>query len=295
MPMVRRTAVDVDARCRRCPAPSMVSVPSTRAPGSTSCIRLIDRRKVDLPQPDGPISAVTVFGSTIEVDVLDRLERAVVGGDVGGFDALGHDGVLLSSAERGCGGPAASRRRSAAARGRRASARRSRPGPARTGRRRRPAGRRRGPATTGCSWNGLKLIAAPPPATSSTGAVSPAARATASMTPVTMPGSGGRQHHLQDRLPLRYAEGVRALAQRRGHQPQHLLGGADDRRQHQHRSARARRRSRRSRAAVVEAGETTSTQKARTNRPATIEGMPVITSTKKRIAAANRPRPYSTM
>ena len=45
--------------------PSMVSVPSTRAPGSTSCMRLIDRRKVDLPQPDGPISAVTDFGSTV--------------------------------------------------------------------------------------------------------------------------------------------------------------------------------------------------------------------------------------
>jgi len=36
--------------------------------------------------------------------------------------------------------------------------------------------------------NGSKLIAAAPPATSRTGAVSPAARATASMTPVTMPG-----------------------------------------------------------------------------------------------------------
>ena len=44
---------------------SMVSRPSTRAPGSTSCIRLIDRRNVDLPQPDGPIRAVTVFGSTV--------------------------------------------------------------------------------------------------------------------------------------------------------------------------------------------------------------------------------------
>ena len=46
---------------------SMVRLPSTRAPGSTSCIRLIDRRKVDLPQPDGPIRAVTVFGSTVRL------------------------------------------------------------------------------------------------------------------------------------------------------------------------------------------------------------------------------------
>ena len=41
----------------------MVSLPSTRAPGSTSCIRLMERRKVDFPQPDGPISAVTDLGS----------------------------------------------------------------------------------------------------------------------------------------------------------------------------------------------------------------------------------------
>ena len=39
--------------------PSMTILPSTRAPGITSCIRFSDRRKVDLPQPEGPISAVT--------------------------------------------------------------------------------------------------------------------------------------------------------------------------------------------------------------------------------------------
>jgi hypothetical protein len=33
------------------------------APGTTSCIRFSDRRNVDLPQPDGPMSAVTLFGS----------------------------------------------------------------------------------------------------------------------------------------------------------------------------------------------------------------------------------------
>ena len=36
------------------------------------------------------------------------------------------------------------------------------------------------------------------------------------------------------------------------------------------------------------------TQKAKMNSPATIEGMPVITSIRKRTAAASRPRPYST-
>ena len=41
--------------------------PVMRAPGMTSCSRLRLRRKVDLPQPDGPMSAVTVFGSIVIV------------------------------------------------------------------------------------------------------------------------------------------------------------------------------------------------------------------------------------
>ncbi len=41
----------------------MTTLPSTRAPGMTSCMRFSDRRKVDLPQPEGPISAVTLRGS----------------------------------------------------------------------------------------------------------------------------------------------------------------------------------------------------------------------------------------
>ena len=32
----------------------------------TSCIRLMVRRTVDLPQPDGPMNAVTVRGSTVK-------------------------------------------------------------------------------------------------------------------------------------------------------------------------------------------------------------------------------------
>src|ERR1043166_9721127 len=39
--------------------------PSMRAPGTTSCMRLIVRMKVDFPQPDGPMSAVTCFGSMV--------------------------------------------------------------------------------------------------------------------------------------------------------------------------------------------------------------------------------------
>ncbi len=42
----------------------MATFPSTRAPGMTSCMRLSVRRKVDLPQPDGPMKAVTERGST---------------------------------------------------------------------------------------------------------------------------------------------------------------------------------------------------------------------------------------
>ena len=36
-----------------------MTLPSTRAPGMTSCMRFSERRKVDLPQPDGPMKAVT--------------------------------------------------------------------------------------------------------------------------------------------------------------------------------------------------------------------------------------------
>ncbi|SKT89458.1 Uncharacterised protein [Mycobacteroides abscessus subsp. abscessus] len=45
-------------------APSSSTEPSTRAPGVTSCIRLRVRSTVDLPQPDGPMKAVTLRGGT---------------------------------------------------------------------------------------------------------------------------------------------------------------------------------------------------------------------------------------
>jgi hypothetical protein len=41
-------------------------------------MRLKQRRKVDLPQPEGPISAVTWFFSTGKVDALQGLEIAIV-------------------------------------------------------------------------------------------------------------------------------------------------------------------------------------------------------------------------
>src|SRR5512135_354584 len=41
--------------------PSSRTRPVTRAPGTSSCMRLRERSSVDLPQPEGPIRAVTVF------------------------------------------------------------------------------------------------------------------------------------------------------------------------------------------------------------------------------------------
>ena len=41
-------------------------------------MRLKQRRKVDLPQPEGPISAVTLLLVHRHVDVLQRVEVAVV-------------------------------------------------------------------------------------------------------------------------------------------------------------------------------------------------------------------------
>src|ERR1043166_6642066 len=40
-------------------SPSSRTCPETRAPGTVSCMRLRQRMNVDLPQPDGPMIAVT--------------------------------------------------------------------------------------------------------------------------------------------------------------------------------------------------------------------------------------------
>ena len=65
-------------------------MPSTRAPGITSCMRLSVRSKVDLPQPDGPMNAVTLRGCNGQRHVVHGVERAVVDVDVLEVDALGH-------------------------------------------------------------------------------------------------------------------------------------------------------------------------------------------------------------
>ena len=47
--------------------PSSRMLPSTRAVGVSSCIRLRVRRNVLLPQPDGPMIAVTAFGRIVRL------------------------------------------------------------------------------------------------------------------------------------------------------------------------------------------------------------------------------------
>ena len=65
-------------------------LPSTRAPGITSCIRFSDRSMVDLPQPDGPMNAVTDRALMVMLTPCDGEEVAVVDVEVGDVDALGH-------------------------------------------------------------------------------------------------------------------------------------------------------------------------------------------------------------
>ena len=64
MPTTRRTATGSTPLPYRL-VPSRSISPLTYAPGMTSCIRLMLRSSVDLPQPDGPMKAVTVRGSTV--------------------------------------------------------------------------------------------------------------------------------------------------------------------------------------------------------------------------------------
>jgi len=52
---------------------SSITLPSTLAPSTTSCMRFNERRKVLFPHPDGPMMAVTDFGSM----VIETPERAV--------------------------------------------------------------------------------------------------------------------------------------------------------------------------------------------------------------------------
>ena len=63
--LAQRDDVHADARRRR---RRRARSPSWRTPGIRSFSRLIERRKVDLPQPDGPMSAVIARGRIASVD-----------------------------------------------------------------------------------------------------------------------------------------------------------------------------------------------------------------------------------
>ncbi|GAA2831141.1 hypothetical protein GCM10020220_020040 [Nonomuraea rubra] len=64
MPIMRRTETGSIVGAYRS-SPSSSTLPSTRAPGMTSCMRLSVRRNVDLPHPDGPMKAVIERGSMV--------------------------------------------------------------------------------------------------------------------------------------------------------------------------------------------------------------------------------------
>ena len=57
--------------------PSISILPVTRAIGMVSFMRLMQRRKVDLPQPDGPIKRGDRALRNVEVDVVQRVLLAV--------------------------------------------------------------------------------------------------------------------------------------------------------------------------------------------------------------------------
>src|SRR3954454_7601432 len=87
----------------------MTILPSTRAPGTTSCIRFSDRRKVDLPQPDGPISAVVGRAGVVIVmssaalkspEWLFRSERSRLLAMVGAFVGLAVGGSGEETAQQ---------------------------------------------------------------------------------------------------------------------------------------------------------------------------------------------------
>ena len=76
MPMRRRTSTGSTVGPYRS-IPWYVTRPSTRAMSIRSFIRFKHRSTVDLPHPDGPISAVISCSAMDEIDVADGPELAV--------------------------------------------------------------------------------------------------------------------------------------------------------------------------------------------------------------------------
>ena len=114
----------------------------------------------------------------------------------------------------------------------------------------------------------------------SSGAVSPAARATARTVPVRMPPSARRQDDAERRAPAAHAERERRLALAARDEQQHLLRRAGDQRQHDDRERDRRRRR------PLCWWPTTSRPK--TNTPITIDGSPFSRSSARRIGWAER-------
>jgi hypothetical protein len=70
MPILRRMATG-STLAENMSSSSRKTCPLTHAPGVTSCILLRQRTRVDFPQPDGPIIAVTAF-SLKEIETRSR-------------------------------------------------------------------------------------------------------------------------------------------------------------------------------------------------------------------------------
>ena len=231
-------------RCRRRRAGSS---PASEAPGTSSCIRLRMRRNVDLPQPDGPMSAVTCAGPACRA----TRGRAPCGRRTR-RSRRARRSMLAALARRRCVVLASSRsawsaRRSGVSHVMRSSfAESAALEPADRGRDRRPpmiramtnrtstitssttapvharsicaSGRRADEpvdeerqAVLRARRTGSQFMTNAPPAVSSSGAVSPMARATPRMTAVHEPGARGRQHDVPGHAPLGAAERERRL------------------------------------------------------------------------------------
>ena len=91
-------ADDVERRARRCRRRRSATVPSTRVPGMMSFIRFSVRRNVLLPQPDGPMNAVTRFDRSWTEMSVQRALRAVI--EVHPFDVDFDRRQRLSGSDR---------------------------------------------------------------------------------------------------------------------------------------------------------------------------------------------------
>src|SRR5581483_3720415 len=236
-----------------------------------------------LPAPGRADEGGHLLGLDGEANTVDGLERAEVGGDVGGFDAFGHQ--LTSRRLR----PATNRARTVSART--MAMRVTAPAQA----------RRTATSKAELAWlntkrgrpdweplNGEVRMASKPKAVSRSGAVSPETRATASMTPVVMPAEAVGS---TTEMMVRHRGTPRAkLASRSESGTSFSISSADRTTTGSMSTARANPAAR-----PEKPWPSPSTQKAKMNRPATMDGMPVMTSTRKRTAERSGPRPYSTM